>query len=266
MTEKRGEDHKEHAAGVRPPRQITVDETRGERAAGRQSRSRRSRARRAPVLPVLLALVIGLLAGFGGGYARWGWERPYTVDLKAVEVPKWVKQDFIRKNIFSRPDVRLKRVDNIVIHYVANPGSTAANNRNYFDSLADQNPQAGGTSASAHFVVGLEGEVIQCIPVTEMAYAAAPRNDDTISIETCHPDETGKYTDATYDSLVKLTAALCSQLKLDENDLMRHYDVNGKVCPKYFVDDEAAWKQFKKDVKEALKNKTWLDGPGTEGA
>ena len=115
-------------------------------------------------------------------------------------------------------------------------------------------------------MVGLDGEVIQCIPVTEMAYAAAPRNDDTISIETCHPDETGKYTEATYDSLVKLTAALCSQLKLDENDLMRHYDVNGKVCPKYFVDDEAAWKQFKKDVKEALKNKTWLDGPGTVGA
>ena len=32
--------------------------------------------------------------------------------------------------------------------------------------------------------------------------------DSTISIETCHPDETGKYTEATYDSLVKLTAAL----------------------------------------------------------
>ena len=33
---------------------------------------------------------------------------------------------------------------------------------------------------------------------------------------------------------------------------MRHYDINGKVCPKYFVDDEAAWKQFKKAVKLSL--------------
>ena len=108
-------------------------------------------------------------------------------------------------------------------------------------------------------MVGLEGEVIQCIPVSEMAYAAAPRNNDTISIETCHPDESGAYNEATYESLVKLTAALCTQLKLDENDLMRHYDINGKVCPKYFVDDEAAWKQFKKDVKTAIKDKSWVE-------
>ena len=228
---------------------------------GRTPRERRSRGRRRSLPLILLALVIGLSAGFGAGWLRWGWEKPYTVDLKAVEVPKWVEQDFIRKNIFSRPDVSLKRVDNIVIHYVANPGKSAMQNRNYFDGLADQDPAAPGQSASAHFIVGLEGEVVQCIPVSEMAYAAAPRNNDTISIETCHPDETGAYTEATYDSLVKLTASLCVQLKLDENDLIRHHDVNGKNCPKYFVENEAAWKQFKKDVKEAIKNKSWLEGP-----
>ena len=209
-------------------------------AKGRPSRERRSRGRRMSLPLILLALVIGLSAGFGAGWLRWGYEKPYTVDLKAVEVPKWVEQDFIRKNIFSRPDVSLKRVDNIVIHYVANPGKSARQNRNYFDGLADQDPNSPGQSASAHFIVGLEGEVIQCIPVSEMAYAAAPRNNDTISIETCHPDETGEYTQATYDSLVKLTASLCVQLKLDENDLIRHHDVNGKNCPKYFVEDEAA--------------------------
>ena len=78
---------------------------------------------------------------WAGGYYLWGWERPYTVDLKAVEVPDYVEQDFIRKNIFSRPDVGRQKVDKIVIHYVANPGSTAKNNRDYFDSLADQDPQ-----------------------------------------------------------------------------------------------------------------------------
>lgn len=235
--------------GRREPR-----ESRSDRASSR----RRSRGRRGvSVVLLLFTLLLGLGAGLGGGWFLWGWERPYTVDLEAVEVPSWVEQDFIRKNIFSRPDVRLTRVNNIVIHYVANPGSTARNNRDYFDSLADQDPQAGGTSASAHFVVGLEGEVIQCIPVDEMAYAAAPRNSDTISIENCHPDETGAFTPETYASLVKLTACLCDQLKLDETDVIRHYDVNGKNCPAYYVEHEQAWKQFLQDVKTAIRDKSW---------
>ena len=236
--------------------------SRGRKAAGRgriaHDGERRPRGRGISLPLIVLTLAIGFGAGLGTGWVRWKYEPPYTVDLKAVEVPSWVKQDFIRKNIFSRPDVSLKRVNSIVIHYVANAGSTAQANRDYFDSLADQDPQAGGTSASAHFVVGLEGEVIQCIPVTEMAYAAAPRNDDTLSIETCHPDDSGKFSDATYDSLVKLTACLCDQLKLTEKDVIRHYDVSGKECPKYYVEHEDQWKQFQEDVKNAIREKSWL--------
>lgn len=226
--------------------------------SGNRRRSRQRRRRRGmPLAAVFMALVIGLFSGLGAGYFLWGYKRPNTVDLSAVEIPKWVKQDFIRKNVFSRPDVSRKRVNNIVIHYVANPGSSAAANRNYFDSLADQDAQAGGTSSSSHFIVGLEGEVIQCIPIDELAYANAPRNDDTISIEVCHPDETGKFNDTTYRTVVCLSAWLCSQLKLDERDLMRHYDVNGKNCPKYYVEHEDAWKQLQEDVKKAMKEKAW---------
>ena len=204
------------------------------------------------VFALLLAFVLGAGAGLGGGYYLWGCERPYMVYLKAVEVPGWVTQDFIRKNIFSRPDVSRKRVNNIVIHYVANPGSTARKNRDYFDSLADQDPQSGKASASSHFIVGLEGEVIQCVPITEIAYANAPRNEDTVSIEVCHPDDTGKFNDATYKSLVNLTAWLCRELKLAPKDVIRHYDVNGKECPRYFVKNQDAWKQFLKDVKDVM--------------
>ena len=207
-------------------------------------------------LTLLLVLVLGAGAGLGGGYYLWGWERPYTVDLKAVEVPDYVEQDFIRKNIFSRPDVGRQKVDKIVIHYVANPGSTAKNNRDYFDSLADQDPQKSGSSASSHFVVGLEGEVIQCIPVNEIAYANAPLNNTTVAIEVCHPDDSGKFNDATYESLVDLTAFLCRQLKLTPGDVIRHYDVNEKLCPKYYVEHEDAWEQFLKDVKAAMKTES----------
>ena len=107
---------------------------------------------------------------------------------------------------------------------MGNPGTSAEANRLYFDSLADQDPQQSGASASSHFIVGLEGEILQCIPVSEIAYANAPRNSDTISIETCHPDETGKYNQVTYDSLVKLTAWLCKELELSPNDVIRHYE------------------------------------------
>ena len=239
------------------PREVTLrpDDAPGEsspRPAGKVSRGGKRR-KGAPLMALLLVLFLGVGAGLGGGYYLWGWERPYTIDLKAVEVPEWVKQDFIRKNIFSRPDVSRKRISNIVIHYVANPGSTAKNNRDYFDSLADQDQQKSGTSTSSHFVVGLEGEVIQCIPITEIAYGNAPRNEDTISIEVCHPDETGRFNDVTYESVVNLTAWLCKELKLGPKDVVRHYDINGKLCPKYYVEHEDAWVQFRKDVDAAIK-------------
>lgn len=148
----------------------------------------------------------------------------------------------------------MKRVNNIVIHYVGNPGTSAEANRQYFDSLADQDPEKSGASSSCHFIVGLEGEILQCIPISEIAYANAPRNNDTVAVETCHPDESGAYNQPTYDSLVKLTAWLCMELDLSSKDVIRHYDVNEKGCPRYFVEDEEAWKQFKKDVDRAIRN------------
>lgn len=234
-------------------RQVPIDENDRKKKKSRRSRKKTAKRRGFPFAAVFMALVVGVLAGLGGGYYVWGWERPYTVDLKAVEVPDWVKQEFIRKNIFSRPDVSRRKINNIVLHYVANPGSSAEGNRNYFDSLADQDSQKGGTSTSSHFIVGLEGEVIQCIPINEIAYANAPRNEDTLSIEVCHPDDTGKYSDATYESVVRLTAWLCIQLKLKSSDVVRHYDINGKLCPKYYVEHEEEWKQLRKDIDAAMK-------------
>lgn len=234
-------------------RQVPIDENDRKKKKSRRSRKKTAKRRGFPFAAVFMALVVGVLAGLGGGYYVWGWERPYTVDLKAVEVPDWVKQEFIRKNIFSRPDVSRRKINNIVLHYVANPGSSAEGNRNYFDSLADQDSQKGGTSTSSHFIVGLEGEVIQCIPINEIAYANAPRNEDTLSIEVCHPNDTGKYSDATYESVVRLTAWLCTQLKLKSSDVVRHYDINGKLCPKYYVEHEEEWKQLRKDIDAAMK-------------
>ena len=117
-----------------------------------------------------------------------------------------------------------------------------------FENLKDTHT----TKASSHFVVGLEGEIIQCIPTTEVAYASNDRNSDTISIEVCHEDDTGLFSDATYQSLVHLTAWLCERTGLGTDQIIRHYDITGKICPKYYVEHEDAWIQFKRDVGEKM--------------
>lgn len=153
-------------------------------------------------------------------------------------------------NDYSRPGTEVDSITGIVIHYTANPGSTAQQNRDYFNSLQDGH----GASVSSHFVVGLEGEIVQCIPTQEVAYASNERNHDTVSIECCHPDSTGKFNQETYISMVRLTAFLCAKYDLDAEAVIRHYDVTEKNCPKYFVENEDAWKLFKADVDAALKN------------
>jgi len=87
-----------------------------------------------------------------------------------------------------------------------------------------------------------------------MSYATNERNVDTLSIECCHPDETGKLKKATYNSLVDLTAWLCSRFILSTDDIIRHYDVTGKNCPKYFVENPEKWEQFKEDVHKKMEN------------
>jgi len=157
--------------------------------------------------------------------------------------PNWT-EDFLTVNEYSRPQIPIESVQYIAIHYTANPGATAIANRNYFENLATTHD----TKVSSHFVVGLDGEVVQCIPTSEMSYATNSRNVDTLSIECCHPDETGKFNEATYDSAVKLSAWLCVRFGLTSENVIRHYDVTGKNCPKYYVENPDAWIQMKSDI------------------
>ncbi len=150
-------------------------------------------------------------------------------------------EELLPVNEFSRPGTPLEAVNGVVIHYVGNPGTTAEQNRSYFNNLA----QTGETYASSHFIIGMDGTVICAVPLDEVAYCSNSRNDDTISIECCHPDETGQFTQETYDALVELTGWLCRTYRLDREDVIRHYDVTGKICPKYFVDHPEAWDAFR---------------------
>ena len=164
--------------------------------------------------------------------------------LGQLEVTKML----LTPNPYSRPQTPLKKVNSVVIHYTANPGTDAEANRNYFESLRISKT----TSASSHFVIGLDGQIIQCIPFDEISYASNIRNDDTISIECCHLDETGEFNDKTYHSLVTLIAWICCEYNLDKEDIIRHYDVNGKKCPLFYVDHKEKWEKLKDDVMDYI--------------
>lgn len=165
-------------------------------------------------------------------------------DVKYVPETPDYRVELLDYNEYSRPGTELTAVNGIVVHYTANPGTTAEQNRSYFQNLKD----TGETYASSHFVIGIEGEIVQCIPCNEIAYASNDRNSDTVSIECCIPDESGKFTDATYQSLVELVTWLMGRYDLTTDDVIRHYDVTGKACPKYYVEHEGEWQRFKEDL------------------
>ena len=181
----------------------------------------------------------------GGGQEQWQAEGAPYIDV-----------ELLTPNPYSRPQIPVEKVNYIAIHYTANPGSTAMSNRNYFENLATTQEN----KVSSHFVVGLDGEVVQCIPTSEMSYATNARNVDTISIECCHPDETGQFNDETYNSAVKLTAWLCTRFGLNSDQVIRHYDVTGKDCPKYYVENPDAWFQMKSDIAAQIQMDYELQG------
>lgn len=221
-------------------------------------RPRRGRKKRRSPLSFLL---VGLLLGSGLGWGLRGFAAPpgpgfpaqKLPDRAAVQkssvaaplktppdCPQWIEEDFLTVNDYSRPGTRLDAVNGVVVHYVGNPGTTARQNHSYFQNLSS----TGETYASSHFLIGLEGEIIQNVPLDEVAYCSSQRNSDTISIECCHPDSGGAFTRETYDSLVRLVRWLMEYYELDADQVIRHYDVTGKECPLYYVRHPRDWQAF----------------------
>lgn len=155
-----------------------------------------------------------------------------------------IQEHFLTISEYNRPGTKLAKVNNIFVHYTANQGTSAAQNRSYFESLGVTHERA----ASAHFIIGYEGEIIQCIPLEEEAYAVIERNQDSISIECCYTAEDGSFTQETYNSLVEMLAWLTDKYNLKPQDILRHYDCGGKKCPIYYVDHEDAWQKLLYDV------------------
>ena len=228
-------------------------------AAGRRSAKRRRMfLYRCFTLLVIAVCLILIFQTAGAVYRmvhdrRTGWSEDKSKGI--VEVmseklgenkiePPAITEDFLEINDYSRPGTKIKKVKSIFVHYTANPETSAKQNRSYFANLAQTHERP----ASAHFIIGYDGEVIQCIPREEQAYAVITRNEDSLSIECCYLDKDGKFTQETYDTLIHMLAWLTQEYHLSTDDILRHYDCGGKLCPLYYVEHEDAWEQLLADV------------------
>ncbi|MDR0785574.1 MAG: N-acetylmuramoyl-L-alanine amidase [Treponema sp.] len=177
----------------------------------------------------------------------------------------YIEERLLPLNPFSRPGKPLKPVRGVVLHWVGNPRTTAIFNRNYFASLKNQKTGATARYASAHYVIGLDGEVVRCLPESEMAYhVGAERytnlaleqfgaypNNCTLGVELCHRDWAGEFTAETLESCIELVEDLLYRHGLTAEDLYRHFDVTGKDCPRYFVRHGDRWDAFRRDIDSA---------------
>lgn len=136
----------------------------------------------------------------------------------------------------------------IVIHYTGNDGDTAENNGKYF--------QTANRKASAHYFVD-DSVVVHSVPDNRVAWSVGgskynngggslhgiAKNANTLNIELCDTNKNGtvKATSATINNALALTKELMSKYGISASNVIRHYDVTGKSCPAYWVND-STWK------------------------
>lgn len=190
-----------------------------------------------------------------------------------------IKQDFIVQNEYSRPGKPLKSVMAVVMHWTGVPKQDAKEVRQFF-----QNRRAGTAGyGSAHYIVGLKGDIVQCIPETEIAYHCGSSQKDpasgrvytdkardmfgmyakdymnlspnlvTIGIELCTLDDKGHFSDATLSSAVHLVADILQRYKLTAADIVTHHDIVGwKDCPRLWTHEPGEFEAFRTRVQDTI--------------
>jgi len=170
----------------------------------------------------------------------------------------------LTKNKFSRPATKLDEVKAIVIHWVANPKTTAKQNRDYFEKRKNGKHHYG----SAHYIIDLNGDIMQCIPDDEVAYHCGSEtytarkkeltdgnpNKCTIGIELTHLDWEGSFSKETWDRSAFLTSLLLREYELTVEDIITHKEMVGwKSCPKFFTDHPEFYSDWLDDVHKYMR-------------
>lgn len=134
-----------------------------------------------------------------------------------------------------------RKIKYIVVHNTANENSTAQNERDYLS-----NPN--NTASTSWNIVVDDAEIIEAIPVTEVAFHAGNGlgNQYGIGIEIC---ESGDIKQAE-EQAIRLIAYLMKTYNIPIENVKTHKDFSGKECPRQIL---GHWDTFKQQVEEAYK-------------
>lgn len=164
----------------------------------------------------------------------------------------------IKSNLANRKNYGQQRnmpvVKYIVIHYTANDGDTDESNGRYFHN----NILSPGSSA--HYFVDSDSAT-ESVPVNYVAWAVGGskwkgttgaryygvvNNTNSISIEICDDIKDGKYypSQKTIENTLSLVEHLMKTYGIPKENVIRHYDVTGKPCPSYWIDDDLWRNEF----------------------
>jgi len=157
---------------------------------------------------------------------------------------------------------RTQPIRYLVIHYVGATGG-AKNNAKYYGSTS-------GIGASAHYFVGHASEnaaVYASVPESDTAWHCGRsdghyshpycRNANSIGIEMCcHQTSSGVwyFDPETVTQTVELAREIMARHHIPLENVVRHYDVTGKVCPAPYVHDQRAWSAFKARLTEPVSS------------
>ena len=173
-----------------------------------------------------------------------------------------------KKNIANRKNYGYSRstrnIKWIVVHFTANDGDSDESNARYFKNNIKK--------ASAHYFVD-DDSVTQSVPDNYVAYSVGGdkykntkgakyfnivNNTNSLNIELCDTVKNGKndLSAKTRANAILLIKQKTKKYGIDRNHIIRHYDVTGKNCPKYFVEDSYLWNRFLDDIFGTNTNKT----------
>lgn len=193
-----------------------------------------------------------------------------------------ITENLLTVNPFSRPGTPRDQLKALIMHWTAVPMQPAREVRDFFESRKDGKQGYG----SAHYVIDQSGDIIRCIPETEIAWHVGSSQVDpmsgriytdwarekfgehncdptttgpnvcTIGVEMCPVDSAGTFTQQTLDAATELACDICRRLALNPlQDIGTHHLVVGwKDCPRLWVNHPDLFVTFKQGVLDAVQH------------
>ncbi len=177
----------------------------------------------------------------------------------------------LKKNLANKKNYggsrKISAIKYIVIHYTANDGDTDEGNGKYFHSNI--------VKASAHYFVDSDS-VTQSVPDDYVAWSVGGSkysnckstgggkfygkctNSNSISIELCDDKKNGTVypSAATITNAIELTKDLMKKYGIPAENVIRHFDVTGKLCPAYWCGTDVKNKKWKTEFQDKLSDST----------